>query len=171
MRMPAEFAGLGCANTATAATTAAEVNDSMIASPRIRRPRTPWELQHGRLGRQRLCRRTLGRRRTLASRTRRLKQRARSCPQVCAVAVVPVPPFNGEVEVARRLERYMCRCSAWGGTVPMPSIRRVADDVAGANHVDTVLICNHAYSLDEDEVLAVVMLVRHRPCSCTEVHR
>jgi hypothetical protein len=53
----------------------------------------------------------------------------------------------------------------------MPSIRRVADDVAGANHVDTVLICNHAYSLDEDEVLAVVMLVRHRPCSCTEVHR
>jgi hypothetical protein len=41
----------------------------------------------------------------------------------------------------------------------------------GANRVDTVLICNHAYSLDEDEVLAVVLLVRHRPCSCTEVHR
>jgi hypothetical protein len=53
----------------------------------------------------------------------------------------------------------------------MPSIRRVADDVAGANHVDTVLICNRACSLDEDEVLAVVMLVRHRPCSCTKVNR
>ena len=53
----------------------------------------------------------------------------------------------------------------------MPSIRRVADDVAGANHMDTILICHHAYSLDKDEVLAVVMLVRHRPCSRTEVHR
>ena len=65
----------------------------------------------------------------------------------------------------------MCRCSAWRGTVPMPSIRRVTNDVAGANHMDTVRICHHAYSLDKDEVLAVVMLVRHRPCSCTEVHR
>ena len=37
--------------------------------------------------------------------------------------------------------------------------------------MDTVLIGNHAYSLDKDEVLAVVMMVRHRPCSCTEVHR
>ena len=64
----------------------------------------------------------------------------------------------------------MCRPSTRRGTVPMPGIRWVADDFASANHVDTCLIGDHAYSLDEDEVLAVAMLVRHRSGSCTEVH-
>jgi hypothetical protein len=116
---------------------------------------------------------TLERRGTCRRRRRRssLRNRADSGTQVRAVHVVPVAAIDVEVEVARGLEGHVCRCRAGSGTVPMPRSGGIAHYVAGSDHVHAVLVGDNADAVNEDLVLAVVVLVRHGSGPGAEVHR
>jgi hypothetical protein len=52
-----------------------------------------------------------------------------SLAEIRRVVLFPVPTFHVEVEVTGTLDRDMSHRSARGGTVPVPRLGRVADDV------------------------------------------
>ena len=95
----------------------------------------------------------------------------RSRTQVWAVGVVPVPALDIKVEITGSLERHVCRRRTGSGTVPVPGAWRVANDIACSDDMHTALVGDHTYAVHEDQVLTVVMGVRHGPRSCAEVHR
>jgi len=55
--------------------------------------------------------------------------------------------------------------------MPVPGAGRVAHDVACPDDMHTVIVGDHADPVHEDQMLAVVVLVRHGSSSRTEMHR